>query len=154
MIQQELGGNDKCNKCPTPQVNCWCNELCGNETHSHGHKKCEEKDIDTLTGPMGNPKGFSPRAHVKVTSKEVNQCRKIDRGGNETNRKVFKQNIKRGSQKLLGHPLTLKAHLHDKHPHPTCIIEKKKMKKKKPNGMSKTLIPFKRQQKSTRRENS
>lgn len=39
--------------------------------NSHGHKKCEEKDIDALKGPMGNPKNFSPRAYMKVTSKEV-----------------------------------------------------------------------------------
>jgi len=31
---------------------------------------------------------------------------------------------------------------------------KEEIEKTKPNGMSKALIPFKRQQKSTRRENS
>jgi hypothetical protein len=36
-----------------------------------GHKKCEEKHIDALKTPMGNPKGFSLRACMKVASKEV-----------------------------------------------------------------------------------
>jgi hypothetical protein len=37
--------------------------------------------------------------------------------------KVSRQNIKRGSQQLLAHPLTLKMHLHDEHPHPTHLVK-------------------------------
>jgi hypothetical protein len=29
------------------------------------------------------------------------------------------------SQKLFGHPLTLKAHLHGEHPYPTCLKKKR-----------------------------
>jgi hypothetical protein len=37
--------------------------------------------------------------------------------------KVFGQNIIRGSQQLLTHPLTLKMHLHDEHPHPSHLVK-------------------------------
>jgi hypothetical protein len=37
--------------------------------------------------------------------------------------KVSRQNIKRGYQQLLAHPLTLKMHLHDEHPHPLHLVK-------------------------------
>lgn len=43
---------------------------------------------------------------------------------NGTNRKVYGQNIKKGSRKLLGHPLNLKVHLDDKHLHSTCPTQR------------------------------
>jgi hypothetical protein len=42
---------------------------------------------------------------------------------------VYKQNIKRRSQKKLGHPITLKTPLHGEHPHLMHLIQKKKRKK-------------------------
>jgi hypothetical protein len=42
---------------------------------------------------------------------------------------VYKQNIKRGSQKQLGHPLTSKTPLHGEHPHLMHLERKNKRKK-------------------------
>jgi hypothetical protein len=49
-------------------------------------------------------------------------------GRNKTN-KVFGQNIKRRSQKLFEHPITLKAHLHAKYSHLKHLAKRKKLKK-------------------------
>jgi hypothetical protein len=67
---------------------------------------------------------------MKVVSKVVNWCRKICEGGKDkTNKKVFGQNIKKGSQKIFGHPLTSEVHFHGKHPHRTHLAGGKKRKK-------------------------
>jgi hypothetical protein len=50
----------------------------------------------------------------------------LAKGGNEIDIKVFGQNIKKGSQKFFGHPLTLEAFLHVKHPCLTCLVRRKK----------------------------
>jgi hypothetical protein len=50
-------------------------------------------------------------------------------GGREQNKKVSQQNTKTESQKLLGHPLTLETHLHNKHFCPTCLKKKNKRSK-------------------------
>jgi len=68
---------------------------------------------------------------MKVVSKVVNWCRKICEGGrNKTNKKVFRQNIEKRSQKLFKHPLTSEVHFHGKHPHSTHHAEGKKEKEK------------------------
>jgi len=66
---------------------------------------------------------------------------------NETN-KLFGRNIKKGSQKLFGHPLTLEVHLHGEHLCPMCLAKQKKLKEINLIGMPKILIMFERQQKS------
>jgi hypothetical protein len=68
---------------------------------------------------------------MKIVSKVMNWCRKICEGGkNKTNKKVFGQNIEKGSQKLFGHPLTLEVHFHGKHTHPIHLTGGEKRKKK------------------------
>ncbi len=86
-----------------------------------------------------------PKTYMKVVSKVVNWCRKICEGGrNKTNKKVFRQNIEKGSQKLFRHILTSEVHFHAKHPHPTHLAEGKK---ENPNRMPKTWISSEGQQK-------
>jgi len=59
-------------------------------------------------------------------------------GGNKIGRKVFRQNIEKGSQKLFGHPLTLKVHLHGKHPCLMHLVKRKKFLKSNPKKTPKT----------------
>jgi len=33
IIQKEFNDVDRCNKCPIPQIGCWCNEFCENEAN-------------------------------------------------------------------------------------------------------------------------
>ncbi len=67
-------------------------------------------------------------------------------------RKVFKQNIKRKSQKQFGHPLKLEAPLHGEHLHLMHFAKKEKKKETYPNMTTKTLMLSNRQQKSKKGE--
>jgi hypothetical protein len=58
---------------------------------------------------------------------EKNKLKKVGKKGmNKTKKKISEQNTNRGSQKLLGHPLTSKIHLHGEHLHPTRFVRRKK----------------------------
>lgn len=72
---------------------------------------------------MGNLKSLGPRVSQKCAwrlSQKKWACTKwacverpIKVGNNGANKRVYGQNIKKGSQKQVGHPLTLKTPLHD-----------------------------------------
>jgi hypothetical protein len=66
----------------------------------------------------------------KLKAQGVGIERLIKKGNNTTNRKVFGQNTKKGSQKQLGHPLASKTPLHGKHLHLTHLHGGKKNKSK------------------------
>jgi hypothetical protein len=65
---------------------------------------------------------------------------------------VSRQNIKRGSQKQLGHPLTLEAFRHGEHLHLKHIVRKNKEKETNPNETPKTPMSSTRQQNLMRGE--
>jgi hypothetical protein len=56
---------------------------------------------------------------------QIHAKRSIGGGDNKVDRKVSRWNIAKRSQKLFGHPLTLKAHLRGEHPSPTCPTKRK-----------------------------
>jgi hypothetical protein len=64
-------------------------------------------------------------------------------------KRIFRQNIKRESQKKFGHSLKLEASLHGEH---LCLTHfaRKKKKKTYPNKTPKTLMLSNMQQKSTK----
>jgi hypothetical protein len=72
---------------------------------------------------------------------------KDQEGRNVANRKVFGQNTEKRCFRLFEHPLTLGAHLHDKHLCPKACYQKKNVKEANPNEMPKTLTPSQGQQK-------
>jgi hypothetical protein len=65
---------------------------------------------------------------------------------------ISRQNNKKGSQKQLGHPLTLEAFRHGKHLHFKHIVGKNKEKETNPNETPKTPMSSTRQQNLTRGE--
>jgi hypothetical protein len=85
---------------------------------------------------------------MRIASKEELMLRD-QWGGDEQNKKVYRQNTKTKSQKLLGHPLTLEMHLYKKYFCQKFFLKKLK-KKKKLNKI--ILIPSKGQQELIRRE--
>jgi hypothetical protein len=50
-------------------------------------------------------------------------------GSNKAKRKAFEQNIEKGYQKPLGHPLMLRTRLYSKHPHLKPLTKKKRQQK-------------------------
>lgn len=96
---------------PNPQIGHWHNEPCGNEVDPPT-KKMERKAYWHTKGVYGQSKELGhkslPKTYMKVTLKEVNCCQKNGKGKrSEVNRRVSRENTKKGSQKLLRHPLTL-----------------------------------------------
>jgi hypothetical protein len=66
----------------------------------------------------------------------------LEKGGNnKAKRKAFRQNIKKGYQKPLGHPLTLGTHLHAKHLQLKPLAKKNEMKEVKPKGTPRIMMP-------------
>jgi hypothetical protein len=65
---------------------------------------------------------------VKLKARQVGDEKLIEEGNNRTNRKVFGQTTKKGSQKQLGHPLASKTPLHGKQLHLTPYLKKEKRK--------------------------
>ncbi len=63
-------------------------------------------------GPQSFPKACMK---VKLKVQQVGIEILIKEGSNRTNKKVFGQNTKKGSQKQLGHPLAAKTPLHGEH---------------------------------------
>ncbi len=91
------------------------------------HEKWGKKPHNTTKRLVGNPNNLGPKDIQKFAWRSgqkrlVDVKRSIKKRMNKIN-KVFGQNIKRGSQQLLAHPLTSKMHLHDEHPHPTHLVE-------------------------------
>lgn len=65
----------------------------------------------------------------------------IKEGYNKANGKVFRQNIERGSQNQLGHPLTLEVPLHGEHPHlPHFTKKRKKRNRTKWNAQNLNVV--------------
>lgn len=79
-------------------------------------------------GPYEQSKKLGPHSFLKVCMRvklkvqRVGIERLIKEGSNRTNRKVFRQNTKKGSQKQLGHPLASKTPLHGEHPLLTHLL--------------------------------
>lgn len=104
-----------CNKWPTPQIGYRHDELYGNEVDPH--KKWGEKHVSRLKKHTCKLKNLGPKVSKKPTwgsswRRWANAENLLKEGNNDANRKVFGQNIKRGSQKQFKHPLILKAPLH------------------------------------------
>ncbi len=98
------------------------------------HEKWGERPIGAPRGPMNNPKSLGLRVSQKHAwrscwKKWIDVKRSIVRS-NMSCRKVSMRNIETISQKLLGYPIILEVHLHDKHFHIMRTIINKRSRSK------------------------
>lgn len=106
---------------------------------------------------MGNPKSLSAKDAQNPTWKlcQIKQTgvkRLTKEGMNKTKKKVSKQNTNRESQKLFGDPPNFKNTFTWWTSSSSTFCKKEEIKEANSNGMPKTQIPSKRQQKSMKEE--